>query len=351
MIRELHVTGIRSLLDVRAKLTPLHVFVGPCGAGKTALLATLARTCNDRSGAPYLRDGVSVSLTVPDGDREVVWTWARDRSRVRGLDALARFDPALVRKEDFANLRTHACRATRLCLSEIAMCLESTDIGVSPSEDTLSGAGGGLPLVLNTLANRDPAVLDTIAADLREWFHDVRSVGTVYVPWTRTRKLAVQVCCGTDADGRELCETFDGDRMSSGMLHALALVTLRHCNLGPVLCIEHPDRGLHPALVEKMLVPTLRRVVERGTQVLVETHSPLVLNAVKPEEVSIVTRTAAEGTRVTRMVDVPDFAVRSSVFSLGELWLAYCDGSEEKALLTPAGEGSWEKRWGSKTKP
>jgi hypothetical protein len=64
------------------------------------------------------------------------------------------------------------------------------------------------------------------------------------------------------------------------------------------------------------------------------THSPLVINELQPEEVSVVTKASVdEGTKVTRIKDTPNFAKRSSVYALGELWLAYADGNVEAPLL------------------
>lgn len=63
------------------------------------------------------------------------------------------------------------------------------------------------------------------------------------------------------------------------------------------------------------------------------THSPLVVNELRPEEVSVVTRDPEQGTKVTRIDATPNFAARSSVYALGELWLSYCDGDFEAPLL------------------
>ena len=68
---------------------------------------------------------------------------------------------------------------------------------------------------------------------------------------------------------------------------------------------------------------------ETGTQVVMATHSPLVINEMEPHEVSLVTRTPEEGTNVTLMKDTPNFEKRSKVYALGELWLAYADGNTD----------------------
>jgi predicted ATPase len=75
------------------------------------------------------------------------------------------------------------------------------------------------------------------------------------------------------------------------------------------------------------------RAVSHETQVLMATHSPLVLNELRGDEISIVTRPAGGSTRVTRLCDTPNYAERSKVYQNGELWLSYGDATEERALL------------------
>lgn len=76
------------------------------------------------------------------------------------------------------------------------------------------------------------------------------------------------------------------------------------------------------------------REMSSKTQVIVATHSPLVINCLNADEVTIVTRPSVEdGTKVTPIRSTPNFEKRSSVFALGELWLSYADGVLEAPLI------------------
>jgi predicted ATPase len=81
------------------------------------------------------------------------------------------------------------------------------------------------------------------------------------------------------------------------------------------------------------VVKILRAISEKGTQVVMATHSPLVVNELSPHEVSVVTRTTEKGTQIKRIKDTPDFEARSKVYTLGELWIAYANGEDEAPLL------------------
>lgn len=71
----------------------------------------------------------------------------------------------------------------------------------------------------------------------------------------------------------------------------------------------------------------LRELSLTGAQVLITTHSPLLLNQVSPEDVLVVTRRPEHGIVARPMVETRLFAERSQDFDLGELW--YNVGEDE----------------------
>ena len=75
------------------------------------------------------------------------------------------------------------------------------------------------------------------------------------------------------------------------------------------------------------------REISKTTQVLIATHSPLVINALEGDEVTLVTRSPERGTTGVLMKDTPGFEGRSKVYELGELWASYAHGVDEAPLL------------------
>ena len=67
-------------------------------------------------------------------------------------------------------------------------------------------------------------------------------------------------------------------------------------------------------------------------QVIIATHSPLVINEMRSNEVTVVTRDESE-THCKSIGKTPGFAERSKVYALGELWLSYANGKDEAPLL------------------
>lgn len=98
-----------------------------------------------------------------------------------------------------------------------------------------------------------------------------------------------------------------------------------------LLLLEEPENGLHPCRIREVM-HQLRKISER-TQIVLATHSPLVINELQPEEVTIVTRTPERGTICTPMTQTKNFRERAKVYALGELWLSYADGELEEELV------------------
>jgi predicted ATPase len=87
-----------------------------------------------------------------------------------------------------------------------------------------------------------------------------------------------------------------------------------------MLLVEEPENGLHPARISEVM--KVLREVAKTTQVVIATHSPLVINELRSEEVSVLTRDAMSGTTVRLIKDTPNFEERAKVYALGELWVS-----------------------------
>jgi predicted ATP-dependent endonuclease of OLD family len=75
-------------------------------------------------------------------------------------------------------------------------------------------------------------------------------------------------------------------------------------------------------------------VGNRPRQVILTTHSPLLLNHVRPEDVRVLVRDPERGAQVTPMAMVPDIDKLLKEFASGELW--YLLGEEKLVSGSPA---------------
>jgi predicted ATPase len=113
---------------------------------------------------------------------------------------------------------------------------------------------------------------------------------------------------------------------SSGLVLVTAYLALRYGTSYRRYLIEEPENGIHPHAAS-LVVQVLRELSLSGAQVLITTHSPLLLNQVFPEEVMVVTRRPGRGIQVKPMTETKLFAERIRDFDLGELW--YNIGEDE----------------------
>jgi predicted ATPase len=143
-------------------------------------------------------------------------------------------------------------------------------------EEHLSVTGDNLQLVARNIYENHPEIFEHILERMRARVPGVKDV---------TPKLT--------EDGRLLLQFRDGaftdpfiDRyVSDGTIKMFAyLMLLNDPNPYPLLCVEEPENQLYPTLLWE-LAEEFRDHARRGGQVLVSTHSPDLLNALRLEEV------------------------------------------------------------------
>lgn len=175
----------------------------------------------------------------------------------------------------------------------------------------LSASGENLPLVAQYLYERHRNVFDKI---LGKMIQRVPGVKKVEAESTVDGRIVLRFQDGAFKD------PFVARYVSDGTIKMFAyLVLLYDPSPHPLLCVEEPENQLYPRLLEE-LAEEFRDYANRGGQVMVSTHSPDFLNAVKIEEVFWLTKKDGY-TQVYRAseVDLLQKLVREGD-SLGSLW-------------------------------
>ena len=108
-------------------------------------------------------------------------------------------------------------------------------------------------------------------------------------------------------------------RLSDGTLRYLCLlVILCDPSPPPLVCIEEPELGLHPDILPG-LADLLREASER-CQLIVTTHSDVLVDALTDTPESIVVCEKHEGQTTLKRLDKDDLARWLEKYRLGELW-------------------------------
>ena len=173
--------------------------------------------------------------------------------------------------------------------------------------DFLMEDGSNLGLVLSRLKRDYPKEKDQLLSGLRQLYENIVDFDVSIEGGT------VQVFL------REGDITVPATRLSDGTLRYLCLLAvLCHPKPPPLVCIEEPELGLHPDILPG-LAELLREASDR-CQVIVTTHSDVIVDALTDMPESVVVCEKNEGQTTLKRLDKDDLSEWLKRYQLGELW-------------------------------
>lgn len=183
---------------------------------------------------------------------------------------------------------------------------------VAGAQQRLSKSGDNLANVIQHLSETHSDVLERVFATMRR----------------RVPRLE-KVLSDPMEDGRLLLRIKDAPFSqpvlarfaSDGTLKMLAYLVMLYDPKPPqFIGIEEPENFLHPRLLPELAEEC--RFATGSSQLLVTTHSPFFLNALRPEEVRVLYRDERGFTRTVRAADIGGISrFIDKGASLGDLWL------------------------------
>ena len=345
MIETVEIKNFKSILQAKMQFSPLTVLVGMNGAGKSNLTLALAflshvsidglaaavnhfggfRSLLPQMEAPSAQEAkiaFCVSMSLPPSQAkqadsaltvkyELEFGYADlAKESVRITHEKMSFDqflpPAgiLLASPDFtAQARTFRTRVSAIRRYN----LRSTSKLIEQSQN------GGLTTVA------EPFTLSSIRQLEGEvsWNRIMRTLGVI-APYLKSIQSHFRYTEEIELCARKQIESWE---YSGGMVRALAILFAleTHPEHGTLL-IEEPEQSLHPWAI-KALMEHIREVIrERNIQVILTTHSAIVLEQLSPEEVLIVERSEQKGTTFQTINEIlPDSKI--AMGEVGELWI------------------------------
>jgi predicted ATPase len=299
MIVEARFKNFRVLRDATLKLGAFNLVVGPNGSGKSTAFKALSVL---KSPTHFrFRDIKSAGIAASVVSVEVVWNPGKTPD-AGGVYWFPNSEPKCLslhgRKEiqssaevmekmraEFQGIKTYAFEPSRL-----AQFVDMRNIG------ELSEDGSNLAAALTLIRDRDEDAYNGLRDELRRWLPEFDSVGFATDP-NGYRSVTLRQ--------KKTAEQIPAAHLSQGTLLAVALLTVVYQASAPTLiCLEEPDRGLHPRLLRdvrdslyRLSYPAEFGLKRQPIQVIVSTHSPYFLDLFKdrPDEV-IVAEKHADGT-------------------------------------------------------
>ena len=308
----------KALRSARLALGAFNVVIGPNGSGKTSLIEAIMRLRGLSQLAARFPQG---SATKAEGP-EIVFGFEQPFSGVEvrlacvsdvacDLLEVTATDPSL-----WEQLRPQLSGIRGYLLDHYALA------EASPREDSASlrSNGSNLSAVLAARKRAAPEAFMAMEVEFVRLFPEFSAIGFDSEGGDRVG-LSLALAGGAGSVG--------GADVSQGTLYALALLTLSFDpEPPPVVCIEEPDRGVHPRLLRevrdalyRLSYPASFGLERRPVQVIATTQSPYLVDQFRdhPEEVVISQKegTAAHFVRLNDLANVEELLREGA---LGDLW-------------------------------
>jgi len=396
MITSLHIQNFKCLLDTKVQLSPFTVLIGPNDSGKTSFLdairllgKTTEKPLSEVFGGSKKKgqaDQLSSLVWRRETDRPIFWHVVGEANRSfeyelrlpasggfpsemltldgQGVFRLSERDTSRARQPQRDPNRTELLRLNLLekqnvsrPMPRVADALEPIDWlceALSSTEEyrlipdamrnpakaeshpSLTTSGDNLASVLNSLlTGPDRLAVVELERKLHEAIPTLRGLSTPAAKDGSGSQRQIEFALSAESKPPI---TIPSSQASDGAMLLTAFLALAYGDTPQILLIEEPENGLHPSRLQ-MVIDILRQMSKgeignRARQIVLTTHSPLLLNFVQPEEVRIFRRNSEGATEVTPMHELPNVERLHSQYAPGELW--YLFGEEELVKGNPA---------------
>ncbi len=273
-------------------------------------------------GRPNGADYLSVhSVGAESAETEVQISWKKENSEFR---ATYRWQPT-----HFDILGINGAVANFQSVQTALIPVESFAIesakvaATSPltPNTVLARDGANLVAALDNLRDQSEEGFDALRSELKLWIPEFDSI-LFETPSQGQRSLKLR-----QKVGKHPIRSVD---LSEGTLVALALLYLVHRQRGArVICLEEPDRGLHPRLLRdlreslyRLAYPEKFGLKREPVQIIATTHSPYFLDLFResPEEIVIAEKQPDATAKFKRLSDDKKLLDMIGECSLGEVW-------------------------------
>jgi predicted ATPase len=249
-----------------------HVEAGP------ASLAPLASFTRSEGGA--VSSDIWPCDAVPDQIQRALEfdaAFFRNRSGTVSQQKLAFAPVVFVDTFDAFSRLLASCRVFQLAPHM------SRSPGVPTPNPNLSVTGENLPAVVGWLKERYPDKWKQVVETMQEIVPDLQHIEIDYLHTKRLGLLFKE-----ESTGR----AWASDDVSDGTIRALAFLVALVDPRNTVLVIEELENSAHPWVIDTV-IKRLRQVSEQKS-VVVTTHSPVVVDAFRPDETWVVYKKAGE---------------------------------------------------------
>jgi predicted ATPase len=286
--------------------------------------AFVARGYSIRAEFQIVSESLEISMNNKAGDWETIVTLTRDDNNKISLEASEAFKKSkdsLLRTGPFYDLadinyvmeRPQPLPPTELFISSVGRFTavlwawtqaitgvrvfqispsKSREFGVPTPRPELGGEGDNLPAVVDLLRKSNKDEWKQVMQAMR---HILPGLKNIIVDYTSSRTL------GLSFEEENYGRPWSMGEVSDGTIHTLALLVAIFDSRYTALVLEEPENSVHPWIIRHIIDACRDASVRK--QVIITTHSPIVMDAVKPEELWVMWRSDGESRleRVTQL--------------------------------------------------
>ncbi len=318
MIESVEFHNFKALCDTTLPLSRFTLIVGPNGSGKSTAMQALQAVGNPDSvnfqmvATANLRPSRNASVDVlvhwgtpyPKVITQIGWLPNGKRNELQiGKSGETSLTDIL------STIRIYSFDAQAM----------TKPVQIAPRME-LDETGANLAGVLDLLHSREPERFNALNAELSRWIPEFDRV-LFDTPAIGHKSILLRT-----RDGQHKIHAAD---LSQGTLIALAMLTLAYLpEPPPIVCIEEPDRGIHPRLLRNVQDALYRLSYPESSgekrdpiQVIATTHSPYLLDLYRdhPEEI-VIAQKVGQDVQFERLSDRPDIDELLEDARLGDIW-------------------------------
>jgi predicted ATPase len=320
MIEHIRFKNFKALKDAELKLGPFNLIVGPNGSGKSTLFQAIQAL-----GKP---ETLSFGRTLTVGsDKKEITVDLKLNSPVGSTDRISHTWTSTARLPKFFRGETPSqsitdfqifLKAIRVFALDPSKIAES--VPIQPNIE-LQRNGANLAGVLDHIRNSDEEAFSALRADLARWIPEYDSI-IFETPQQGHRSVKLR-----RTEDKQLIPATD---LSEGTLLAICLLTIAYNPTSPpIICLEEPDRALHPRLLRdvrdalyRLSFPEQFGIKRRPVQIIATTHSPYFLDLFKehPEQIVIAEKQNDGSATFKSLADDEQLREIIGDAPLGEVW-------------------------------
>jgi len=317
MLQRIHIENFKSLKNVTLDLQRVNVLIGPNNSGKTNVLKALELFVKETSFSNSQIEYFNTISFNRKGEKllsKLSWKNVKASNQlsyyhrifavskvINGVFTDLKPTPEFVKTDSIENEESITIDTNSLEVQnnfEFFISLKQSLLGIyKPDSSKMVGYHdiGGTISSLNFDASNIVSFLELLRDEYRDEFYKLeRDLKAClpefsYISFRKSNeKGSVKKELGLYNSLNQ--DNFWSDELSEGVLYFLALLCIIHQPNPPkLLLLEEPERGIHPRRIKEIIGFIKQLAYEKEIQVIMTTHSPLVLDefAETPESVFI----------------------------------------------------------------